>query len=356
MMKRKIASILTLLAVLAGLTGCGPLGGGDKMTITAYLQDSAGLFVGNDVGVLGVPVGTIKEIEPAGEAVKVTMEIDGDQPVPADAGAVVVARSVATDRYVELTPVYKSGPKMADGAEIELAMTKSPVDFDNVLSALNTLATNVAGEGPSAEAVAKIIDSGAKTLSGKGSQINTSITSLADAVNAISNQRGNITGTLKSLDTLTTVLAQNQGTVRAFIDQVAQAAALLAAERQNFRVALNSFSSAVQLVAQFAKDNKARLTRSLDQSTDLMVELMKKRAAIREVLRKMPLAMQNLQLASNDGWLSVRLDPVALTALTPVIDQLCTTVGSVVPVCDLISAGTLTDPLGALTDLLGGTR
>lgn len=353
-MKRKIASVLTLLAVLAGLTGCGPLGG-DKMTITAYLQDSAGLFVGNDVGVLGVPVGTIKEIEPAGDSVKVTLEVDSDQPIPADAGAVVVARSVATDRYMELTPVYKSGPKMADGAEIELDMTRTPVDFDNVLSALNTLATNIAGRGPNAEAVARVIESGSKTLDGKGSQINTSIMSLADAVNAVSNQRGNITGTLKSLDTLTAVLAQNQGTVRQFIDQVAQAAALLAAERQNFRVALNSFSSAVQLVAQFAKDNKARLTRSLDQSTDLMVELMKKRAQIREVLRKMPLALQNLQRATDGSWLSIRMDPIALTALTPVIDQLCATVGSLVPVCDLVTTGTLTDPIGALTSLLGRT-
>ena len=34
------------------------------------------------------------EIEPDGGRVKVTLEIDGDHPIPADAGAVVVARSV----------------------------------------------------------------------------------------------------------------------------------------------------------------------------------------------------------------------------------------------------------------------
>ncbi len=78
----------------------------DKITVVAYFPDSAGLFVGNDVGILGVPVGKITEIEPAGIEVKVTMEIDADRAIPADAGAAVVARSVATDRYVELTPVY----------------------------------------------------------------------------------------------------------------------------------------------------------------------------------------------------------------------------------------------------------
>ena len=52
---------------------------------------AAGLFVGNDVGVLGVNVGEITAIEPDGDKVLVTMEIDSDQPVPSDAGAAVVA-------------------------------------------------------------------------------------------------------------------------------------------------------------------------------------------------------------------------------------------------------------------------
>ena len=112
---------LALLSVVLMLTAsCSslPFSGG-KMEVTAYFEDSAGLFVGNDVGILGVTVGKITSIEPDGDQVKVTMEVDDDYDVPADAGAVVVARSVATDRYVELTPVYRKGPKMEDGAEID---------------------------------------------------------------------------------------------------------------------------------------------------------------------------------------------------------------------------------------------
>ena len=74
-------ALVTLLVFLA--TGCVPDAvGGDKMTVTAYFGDSAGLFVGNDVGVLGVPVGKITDIEPDGDRVKVTMEIDADRAVP----------------------------------------------------------------------------------------------------------------------------------------------------------------------------------------------------------------------------------------------------------------------------------
>ncbi len=96
------------------------------MEVIAYFEDSAGLFVGNDVGILGVAVGKITSIEPDGDQVKVTMEVDDDYDVPADAGAVVVARSVATDRYVELTPVYSKGPTLEDGDEIAIERTRDP--------------------------------------------------------------------------------------------------------------------------------------------------------------------------------------------------------------------------------------
>ena len=119
---------------------------GDKIEVTAYFEDSAGLFVGNDVGILGVAVGKITDIEPDGDRVKVTMEIDADRAVPADAGAVVVARSVATDRYVELTPVYDGGPKLADGAEIDARPHRARRSTSTRCSSpLNDFATGIAG-------------------------------------------------------------------------------------------------------------------------------------------------------------------------------------------------------------------
>ena len=147
---------LVLVSVVLMLTAsCSslPFSGG-KMEVVAYFEDSAGLFVGNDVGILGVTVGKITSIEPDGDQVKVTMEVDDDYDVPADAGAVVVARSVATDRYVELTPVYRKGPKMEDGDEIGLERTRTPVDFDQVLASLNEFATGIAGSKKATNAIA----------------------------------------------------------------------------------------------------------------------------------------------------------------------------------------------------------
>ena len=44
-----------------------------------------------------------------------TLKVDRDVPVPADAKAVIVAQNLVAARYVQLTPAYRSGdgPTMA---------------------------------------------------------------------------------------------------------------------------------------------------------------------------------------------------------------------------------------------------
>ena len=54
--------------------------------------------------VAGVKVGTIKSIEPQGTKAKMTLAVDRDVPIPADAKAVIVAQNLVGARYVQLTP------------------------------------------------------------------------------------------------------------------------------------------------------------------------------------------------------------------------------------------------------------
>lgn len=320
---RAVVAILFSLATLVGLSACTPVGK-DKIEVTALMGDSAGLFVGNDVGILGVTVGTVTAIVPDGTNVRVTLEVDADQPVPADAGAVVVARSVATDRYVELTPVYRGGPKMNDGAVIAQDQTRTPVDFDDVLGALNTFATGIAGSKETKDAIKGFLESGSTALDGKGESFNRAITALGGAVDSISSQRGNITATVESLDTLMATIAENQQLVRTFITQVSKASLLLADERKNFQASLRALSGAVESVADFAHQNRQELVTSLSRSTDLMTSLLTKKDELAEILRVMPVTLQNLGAIYHDGRLRVRVDPAVLTPLGGLINTMCT--------------------------------
>ncbi|MDQ6526539.1 MCE family protein [Nocardioides sp. LHD-245] len=330
---RAAAAVVATVAVL-GTTGCGLVGGADKMTVKAYFADAAGLFVGNDVGVLGVTIGSISAIEPAGDKVLVTMEIDADQPVPADAGAVVVARSVATDRYVELTPVYREGAKLRDDATIALDRTRTPVDFDQVLESLNDFATGIGGNAETTKAVQQFIDAGAEALQGRGPLLNQTIHALADGVDGIASHREDIAATLRSLDVLLTTISANEDTARTFIQQVSQASQLLADERGNFQKALRSLDKAVTTVARFAVDNRESIVASLDGSTTLMNTLLSKQDQLAEILRVMPLALQNLQLVQGDR-LPVRIDPLILDPLGGLLQQVCQ--GLLGPLCNIIN-------------------
>ena len=319
---RSIGALVAVAAVLL-TSGCGLVGGADKITVKAYLADSAGLFVGNDVGILGVTVGEITAIEPEGDKVLVTMEIDGDQPVPADAGAVVVARSVATDRYVELTPVFHEGDKkMADDTTIPLEKTQTPVDFDQVLASLNEFATGIGGNEKTTKAVQRFIDAGTRALQGRGPLLNQTIHSLADGVDGIASQREDVAATLKSLDVLLTTIATNESTARAFIQQVSRASKLLADERENFRQALRSLDSAVTTVAKFAVDNRQAIVDNVNGSTKLMKTVLSKQERLAEILRVMPVALQNLRMIQGDR-LPVRINPLILDPLGGVLQTVC---------------------------------
>lgn len=345
-MKRLVLAVLSLVLATATLTGCA-FGGG--RTITAYFPDSAGLFVGNDVGILGVPVGTITKIEPDGDKVRTTLRIDSDHPIPADAGAVVVARSVATDRYVELTPVYTSGPTMKSGAVIPLSRTRTPVEFDDVLASLSSFATDIAGNKESAGAVKRIVDAGSAALAGKGMPLHDMITSLSTATNDLAGQRQQFAATLTSVDTLAQQIAANEQTERAFIQQVASATQMLAGQRQDFRATLDSLDKAVTELAAFSAANKDSIVASLNQSSTLVSTLSGKQAAIAEILRDLPLALQNLQRANRNGTLPARVDPIVLTPVAGLLQQVCKT-AVISNLCDLVDG---TDVLGNLQGLLG---
>lgn len=329
-----------VVGALLATSGCGTLdrlGGEEPLTIHAQLEDSAGLFVGNDVGILGVTVGTITAIEPEGETVRVSMEVEGGHDVPEDAGAVVVARSVATDRYLELTPVHKDGPTMADGAEIPLERTRTLVDFDDALASLNEFATGIGGNRATAEAVQRFIDAGTQAFRGRGALLNQSVQSLAAGVNGVHGQKDEIAASMKSLDVLLAAIAEDEDVAREFVRQVSRASDLLADERENFRRALRALNRAVTVVAEFAVNNRESIVQALGGSTELMETVIAKEEELAEVLRVMPVALQNIQRAENGGRLDVTLHPAKIFPGGDLLKQLCDSLPDAV--CGLIGTG-----------------
>lgn len=81
---------VVLVAVLAiGAYLVWPSRTGNK--VVAYFESAVGLYSGDQVRIIGVPVGRIDSIEPRATDVKITMSIDDGVKVPENAQALIIA-------------------------------------------------------------------------------------------------------------------------------------------------------------------------------------------------------------------------------------------------------------------------
>ncbi len=132
-------TIIALVAVLIGgvYTLYSSNGGGRK--IIGYFASAVGLYPGDQVRIIGVPVGTIDSIEPRPADVKITMSISDDVKIPKDAKALIMSPNLVSARFIQLTPAYTGGAVLSDGASIDLSRTGVPVEWDEVKEALTLL-------------------------------------------------------------------------------------------------------------------------------------------------------------------------------------------------------------------------
>jgi virulence factor Mce-like protein len=262
--------------------------------ITAYFAKAVGVYAGSEVKILGVGVGRIDSVTPHGDRVRVEMTVDDGIEIPADAQAVVVAPSLVSDRYVQLTPAYESGPLMTSGTVIPLDRTATPVELDDLTNSVNDLATALGPNGANSDgALSNVLDTAAANLAGNGELFNQTIQQLSAAAQTLSDSRGDLFTTVDNLNTFTTMLAQSDAQVRAFNDQLADVSGYLADDRDDLGTALSSLGVALTEVQGFIANNKDMISANVANLTGVTQALVDQRAALAEILDVAPLAMSN---------------------------------------------------------------
>ncbi|MET8654921.1 MCE family protein [Nocardia aurea] len=227
---------LAVLALSAAcLAGCSSGPGADTTTITARFANANGLYEGNSVSALGMRVGRIVRIDARGTDVEVEMDIDNGIRLPADVQAVTVSDSILTDRHIELTPIYRGGPTLPDGATLDTTRTKTPVEFDALLSMAQKLSTSLSGDGNGSGPIADLMNLGAAATSGNGDDMRAALGELSRALQLGQDNgaatRDAITTVVTNLDSLTDAAARNDQTLRQFGSAVAQLSDFLAQQQ-----------------------------------------------------------------------------------------------------------------------------
>ncbi|MGW4371721.1 MCE family protein [Nocardia takedensis] len=270
----------------------------DRMSttkITAYFDRSVGIYEGSEVRILGVPVGKVNSVEPQGDQVKIVMSVDRDYDIPAEANAAQVTPSVVSDRFIQLTPVYRGGPKMERTATIPRERTVTPVEVDQLYKSIADLSEALGPNGANRDgAVNDLVRSSAANLEGNGQALGESITQLSRAARLLSDSRGDIFDTVKNLQSFVSMLAVNDQQVRQFNTQLADLSGFLASERQNLGQALDLLSVALGDVARFIDDNRALVAENAAALTTLTKTLADQRDDLAAALPVLPVALSNL--------------------------------------------------------------
>ncbi|MGI9125726.1 MAG: virulence factor Mce family protein [Mycobacterium sp.] len=270
-----LAALVVALGVVAAYVGYHLYKKASTTTVVAYFTDTLALYPNDRVQIMGVKVGSVDSVEPAGDKMKVTLSFDSKYKVPANATASVLNPTVVASRVVQLSPPYSGGPVLEDNAVIPLERTQVPVEWDDIRNQLDKLTTEL-GPTPSQPKgpLGDLVESMADTLGGKGKQINTTFRALSDAVAALNEGRGDLFATTKALAVFVNALLQNDQQFVALNNNLATFTASLNSSDQELAKGLQDIDSLLTTARKFVDDNGSLLSTDINNLADVTNALM----------------------------------------------------------------------------------
>jgi phospholipid/cholesterol/gamma-HCH transport system substrate-binding protein len=297
-MRSRIARIaLAVALVLIMLAGIGVLQSiptTRKTHVVAHFDNSNGIFVGDEVVVLGVKVGQIDKIEPQPQGATITFWVDAKYQVPANVKAVILSPKLITSRAIQLTPAYTGGPALADGAVIPLSRTAVPVEFDDFRQQLEKLTDSLQPTQPGdVSPMGAFINTAADNLRGQGGHIRDTIIKLSQAVSALGDHSDDIFTTVKNLSTLVSALHDSADLMRQLNNNLASVTALMANDPDEVARAVTDLDTAVSDVTGFVAENREALGTTSDKLASISQALVESIDDVKQTLHVMPNVVQN---------------------------------------------------------------
>lgn len=321
----RIGLAITLVLVLIG----GIIGvvrsthGIGRTTVTGYFANSNGVYEGDDVLILGFPVGKIAKIEPQPSRVKITFWYDDKYQVPADAKAVIVSPSLVTARNIQLTPAFTGGPVMKNGAVIPQERTAVPQEYDDLREQLQKLTEMLEPSQPGGvSTLGRFVNTAADNLRGQGADIRDTVTRLSQAVSALGDHSDDLFTTTKNLSILVSALRDSRDLLSQLNQNLASATGLLANDPTEVGNAVRDLSDVVGDVKSFVADNRETLGTTSDKLASVTSALAESRDDIKQTLHISPNVISNVQNMYQPAQ-STFSGALALTNFSNTIQFLC---------------------------------
>jgi phospholipid/cholesterol/gamma-HCH transport system substrate-binding protein len=241
-----------------------PSAGQGSIKVTALFTKTIGLFPSSRVMVLGVAVGRVVSVTPAGNDVKVVMRIDKTRKIPADARATIVPISLISDRYVQLFPPYSSGPTLKAGDVIGTDRTFIPAELDDLLTQLKKLLDALEqGTQGGSPALGVLVSNLSQSLRGVGADLSATLTGGGKVSATVLTRSADLDGILVHLSSLISALAQRRNDLVDLNTHLAEALGAIADERASFGGTLSNIALLTDELSSLVHDHKAALETDL---------------------------------------------------------------------------------------------
>ena len=284
------------------------------ISLTADFTDTTGLYIGNEVQYLGVPIGHVVGIDPRGTYMAVRMQIDPGSTIPRDAGAQIMQSALLTDRYVELGPAYTGGPLLRSGAVIAASHTRSPINIDDLSRAIDDLVNALSTPGatsPTTSSVGRLVHAVASQLDGNGQRIHDLLTSTQSALGTLNSNSPDIAAITRNLAELTQILSARNQSLHDFGVGVSQATAALASQGSGLTQTISAFQQLTDQVRTFVTANRSTLVGDLAKASSVARTLHAEQSDLATIFDLMPTGAENIVRAFDPKLGAIR---VALAA------------------------------------------
>ncbi|MFI2285276.1 MCE family protein [Nocardia beijingensis] len=314
---RRTAAVAAGLAVALGVTGCQwdglnslPMPGTEGTAPGSYevlvqMPNVTTLTRNSPVRVHDVAVGTVSKIEVQDWHALVTVTLNPDVRLPANAVAEIGQTSLLGSNHLELSEPTDQPPEgqLKAGDVIPLARAGAYPTTEQVLSSLSVVLNG--GGVAQLETITHELNS---ALTGREDAIRDLLPQLNELTTNLDRQTGDIIAAMSGLDRLGGQLAEQRDVVAAAIEQIHPALTVLADRRANITraiTALGELSDVVRrIVAASGADLKANL-RSLVPALKSLSDTGSDLTEALKILATFPFPMKNLDHAIKGDYLNL---------------------------------------------------
>jgi phospholipid/cholesterol/gamma-HCH transport system substrate-binding protein len=224
----RLVAVATATALLT--SGCGVFSGGLRgvdlpggadlgdhpYRLVVEFSDVVDLVPQSLVKVNDVPVGAVTDISVGPNwTAMVTVEVNGDVPMPANALARVRTTSLLGEKFVELIAPADAEGRIADGSTIPLDRTSRAAEVEEVLGALSLLLN-----GGGVAQIRTIASELNKALTGNEPEIRALLDDVDALVGALDDRKGEITRALDEINRLSSTLDDRRGQIETALDDL----------------------------------------------------------------------------------------------------------------------------------------